>query len=301
MRAGDLKELQSWVSTNAEHRDVTISPATGRTMTTLIKNAFERRLPYVTTHDWDHAWASRLSRADERAWFEYCLNKASGTTARLRTTHWQTLRRGLYSHGWSLDARSPDTVHLIPTATIPLMWIEPDDTAKAIHVLERRAKHWELSDCDRRAELSPTLRNRPRTMSGYSGTPLPKKLGIKPRSRLLLLNAPAGFDETLGDLPADVTTSTRPTKQPADIIVLLCKDLKALTTKFENARAALHESGGLWIAWPKKSSGVKSDLTEDIIRDLALAAGLVDNKVCAIDETWSGLRLVVRLKDRKKK
>jgi hypothetical protein len=180
------------------------------------------------------------------------------------------------------------------------MWIEPDDSAKAIYVLQRRANHWELSDCDRSAPQNSAPHHRTRTMAGYSGTPLPKKLGIKPSSRLLLLNAPAGFDESLGELPANVTTTTRPSKQPANVIVLFCKDFKALTASFEAARAALDESGGLWIAWPKKSSGTKTDLTEDTIRDLALAAGLVDNKVCAIDETWSGLRLVVRLKDRKK-
>jgi hypothetical protein len=138
-------------------------------------------------------------------------------------------------------------------------------------------------------------------MAGYSTTPLPQKLGIKPGSRVLFLSAPPEFESALGDLPVNVTASTRATKQSAHVIVLFCKDLKTLTAKFDSARAVLHESGGLWIAWPKKASGVKTDLTEDIIRDLALAAGLVDNKVCAIDETWSGLRLVVRLKHRKAK
>jgi hypothetical protein len=136
-------------------------------------------------------------------------------------------------------------------------------------------------------------------MAGYSTTPLPQKLGIKPSSRLLLLSAPANFAPSL-NLSADVTISTRASKQPANVIVLFCKDLKTLQQKFDSTRSALDESGGFWVAWPKKASGVKTDLTEDIIRDLALAAGLVDNKVCAIDETWSGLRLVVRLKDRKK-
>lgn len=137
-------------------------------------------------------------------------------------------------------------------------------------------------------------------MAGYSGTPLAQKLGIKPGSRVLLLGAPAGFEATLVPMPEGAAATTRAGKQPAQVIVQFCKDLKALEAKFDAARAALDESGGLWVAWPKKASGVKTDLTEDVIRDFALAAGLVDNKVCAIDGTWSGLRLVVRLNDRGK-
>ncbi len=83
------------------------------------------------------------------------------------------------------------------------------------------------------------------------------------------------------------------------MIVLFAKDSKAFEKGFKSARERLHQDGGLWIAWPKKSSGVKTDLTENRIRDVALAAGLVDNKVCAINEVWSGLRVVVRVKDRK--
>jgi hypothetical protein len=137
-------------------------------------------------------------------------------------------------------------------------------------------------------------------MAGYSTTPLPRKLGVKPGARVLLLSAPEGFERTLGELPEGAAIVTRAGALPAQVIVLFCKDLKTLEAKFDTARGALDESGGLWIAWPKKASRVKTDLTEDVIRDLALAAGLVDNKVCAIDETWSGLRLVVRLKDRGK-
>jgi hypothetical protein len=136
-------------------------------------------------------------------------------------------------------------------------------------------------------------------MAGYSGTPLAQKLGIKAGSRLLLINAPEGFEETLAPMPDAVTVATRAGNQQAQVIVLFCKDAKALGAKFEGAKAALDESGGFWVAWPKRASGIKTDLTENVIRDLALAAGLVDNKVCAIDDTWSGLRLVVRLKDRR--
>jgi hypothetical protein len=135
-------------------------------------------------------------------------------------------------------------------------------------------------------------------MAGYSATPLAKKLGIKDTARVLLINAPAGFETTLDGLPDDATITTRPGREH-DVIVLFAKDLKSFHKAFEGTRARLHQDGGLWIAWPKKASGIRTDLTEDVIRDLALGAGLVDNKVCAIDDTWSGLRLVVRLKDRK--
>lgn len=137
-------------------------------------------------------------------------------------------------------------------------------------------------------------------MAGYSSTPLPQKLGLKPHGRMLLLHAPSGFEETLGELPEHAATTRRAGKGTYPVIVLFCNDAAALNASFAPARAKLDIDGGLWIAWPKKSSGVPTDLTEDGIRDLALAAGLVDNKVCAIDDTWSGLRLVVRLKDRGK-
>jgi hypothetical protein len=132
--------------------------------------------------------------------------------------------------------------------------------------------------------------------AGYSGTPLPKKLGIKPGHRVLLVDAPAGFG--LDPLPADVTIDDKPNAVSYDVIVAFCPDAAALTDGFGDWRARLDSAGGLWIAWPKKSSGVPTDLTENAVRDLGLAAGVVDNKVCAIDDTWSGLRLVVRLADR---
>ena len=135
-------------------------------------------------------------------------------------------------------------------------------------------------------------------MAGYSGTPLARKLGIKDAARVLLVAAPPGFEKTLDGLPKDAATTRRPSREH-DVIVLFAKDLTSFVKAFETVRARLHQDGGLWIAWPKKASGIKTDLTENVIRDIALATGLVDNKVCAIDQTWSGLRLVVRLKDRK--
>jgi Protein of unknown function (DUF3052) len=133
--------------------------------------------------------------------------------------------------------------------------------------------------------------------AGYSGTPLPRKLGIKPGARLALLGAPDGFDQTLGELPRDVLVRRR-LAGTFDVIVAFWSRRRDLERRLAALKAALDPAGGLWIAWPKRTSGVPSDLSEDVVRSLGLAAGLVDNKVCAIDEVWSGLRLVVRLRDR---
>jgi hypothetical protein len=132
-------------------------------------------------------------------------------------------------------------------------------------------------------------------MAGYSGTPLPKKLGIKPGHRLLLLKAPDGFE--LHDLPDGVSTRTT-ARGPADVIVSFHDERAELARRMPRLRELMEPAAGLWIAWPKRSSGVPTDLTEDVVRELALANTLVDNKVCAIDDTWSGLRLVIRLRDR---
>ncbi len=133
--------------------------------------------------------------------------------------------------------------------------------------------------------------------AGYSGTPLVRKLGIKPGARLALIGAPDGFDATLGELPADVAVR-RAVRGPLDMIVAFFVDLSRLERRLPALRTALQPAGGLWIAWPKRASGVATDLTEDVVRELGLASGLVDNKVCAIDAVWSGLRLVYRLVDR---
>src|SRR5262249_14684194 len=137
---------------------------------------------------------------------------------------------------------------------------------------------------------------------GYSGTPLPKKLGIKPGHAVALVNAPADFDETLGELPEGVAPTADVGKgTPFDVIVFFTTHLADLKKRFAAIARRLTPTGGLWIAWTKKASGVDTDLTEDIIRVVGLDTGLVDNKVCAIDDTWSGLRFVIRLQDRPKK
>ena len=134
--------------------------------------------------------------------------------------------------------------------------------------------------------------------AGYSGTPLPKKLGIKPGHKLLLLGAPEGFEDgTLGGLPEDVSVG-RTARGPADVIVSFHTERADLARRMPALRGAMRPDAGLWIAWPKRASKVPTDLTEDVVRELALANVLVDNKVAALDEKWSGLRLVIRLRDR---
>jgi hypothetical protein len=131
--------------------------------------------------------------------------------------------------------------------------------------------------------------------AGYSGTPLPRKLGIKPGHRVLLLAAPDGFE--LRELPDGVRVVRR-ASGVADVILSFHTARAELARRMPKLRALMDPAAGLWIAWPKRASKVETDLTEDVVRDLALANVLVDNKVAAIDETWSGLRLVIRLRDR---
>jgi hypothetical protein len=136
-------------------------------------------------------------------------------------------------------------------------------------------------------------------MAGYSATPLPKKLGIKQGHVVALIESPRGFDAVLGALPdgARVQNGAR-SAGPFDVVVLFAKSRTVLEKHFDRVAAKLDPAGALWVAWPKKASGVLTDLGENDVRTLALTRGLVDNKVCAIDDTWSGLRCVYRLKDR---
>jgi hypothetical protein len=135
------------------------------------------------------------------------------------------------------------------------------------------------------------------TEAGYSGSSLVQKLGVKPGSRLTLVGAPEGFEETLGELPDRVSISRR-LRKSSDVIVAFNTRRPALKRHLPALRAALAYDGGLWLAWPKRASGIDTDLGEGIVREHGLAHGLVDNKICAIDQTWSGLRFVYRLADR---
>ena len=130
--------------------------------------------------------------------------------------------------------------------------------------------------------------------AGYSGTPLPRKLGIKPGQRVALLGAPEGFEGgTLGELP-DAVRIARRAGGTADVIVSFHTRRAELEGRLPALRAMMEPAAGLWIAWPKRASKVATDITEDVLREIALPTGLVDNKVCAVDERWSGLRLVIR-------
>jgi hypothetical protein len=130
--------------------------------------------------------------------------------------------------------------------------------------------------------------------AGYSGTPLAKKLGIKESSSLVLLGAPDGFDDVLDEtLPADVTVRKR-ASATADVVMSFHTKRADLTKRLPVLSKVVDPDGGIWIVWPKKASGVPTDITEDTIREVALPTGLVDVKVCAVDETWSGLRLCWR-------
>ena len=130
-------------------------------------------------------------------------------------------------------------------------------------------------------------------MAGYSGTPLIKKLGIKEGFHSALIEAPPEIRKALGVSPKSANSTP-----PLDFVLLFVKTHAGLETMFPLWAAKLAPAGALWVSWPKKSSGMVSDLNENVVRTIGLAAGLVDVKVCAVNEIWSGLKFVIRLKDR---
>lgn len=132
-------------------------------------------------------------------------------------------------------------------------------------------------------------------MAGYSGTPLVRKLGIREGDEVGLLGAPDGFG--LEDLPAGVRLRRRATGR-FDVVVSFHTRRAHLAERLPTLLEVLDPDGGLWIAWPKRASGMATDITEDTVREVALPIGVVDNKVCAVDDTWSGLRLVWRKEHR---
>ena len=134
-------------------------------------------------------------------------------------------------------------------------------------------------------------------MTGYSGTALAKKLGIKEGYRIALVNAPQNFADELGPLPAGVVVVQR--LQPSlNLILFFAASQSELSKRFPELVKRLVANGMLWVAWPKKSSGVMSDLSFEVVQAVGLAEGMVDTKVCAVNEVWSGLRFVIRLRDR---
>jgi len=137
-------------------------------------------------------------------------------------------------------------------------------------------------------------------MAGYSGTPLIKKLGVKEGYRLALVNSPKDFLKELGPLPTGAKIAASTTKS-LDLILFFVRSEQDLNRRFLELAANLKTNGMLWIAWPKKSSGVVTDLTFTNVQRTGLDAGLVDVKICAVNDIWSGLKFVYRLKDRSKK
>lgn len=135
-------------------------------------------------------------------------------------------------------------------------------------------------------------------MAGYSGTPLVQKLGIKPDTRIILIDAPANYRQLLGKLPNRVEFSNR-IATGCNFVHFFAKQRSKLERQLPQLRQQLAETGTLWISWPKKSAQLQTDITEDVIREVALPLGFVDTKVCAVDETWSGLKLMVRRENRR--
>jgi hypothetical protein len=134
-------------------------------------------------------------------------------------------------------------------------------------------------------------------MPEYSGTPLPKKLGIKAGFRVQLFNAPA---EVRAELKAALAECSHPKSGALDFVMLFTKSRVELEKEFSRLAKLLAAAGMLWVSWPKKSSGVATDVDENVVRDTGLAVGLVDVKVCAVTDVWSGLKFVRRLKDRER-
>jgi hypothetical protein len=132
--------------------------------------------------------------------------------------------------------------------------------------------------------------------AGYSGTPLVRKLGVKNDSRVLIVAAPAGFD--LDEVPTGAVVHRRAGAASYDVILAFCPDLERLLARLTSNVPRLTTAGALWLAWPKRASGVSSDVDENVVRDSGLATGLVDVKVAAIDTTWAGLKFVRRVRDR---
>jgi hypothetical protein len=137
-------------------------------------------------------------------------------------------------------------------------------------------------------------------MAGYSGSPLVQKIGIKENHRVLLIEPPTGFSKTLGKLPAGAKV-LKAAEAPVDVVVGFSKSRSDVSARFAETVGQLDQAGMIWIGWPKKTSGVATELNENIVREIGLAKGLVDIKVCAIDHVWSGLKFVIRKENRQRR
>jgi CheY-like chemotaxis protein len=184
------------------------------------------------------------------------------------------------------------------TRRVPIVFVagDPDKVARVQELIpdavftQWRRIRGDLARAIRTPPAEPVVKH---VLAGYSGTPLPKKLGIKAGSAVALMGAPPGFEKTLGKLPDDVAVRRSARGHP-DRIVLFVKSRAELARRFPVAARALATGGGLWIAWPKKASGVSTDLTQGHVRAFGLESDFVDYKICAIDDTWSGLQFARR-------
>ena len=187
------------------------------------------------------------------------------------------------------------------TRQIPLIFVEgePEKVARVKSVLpDALFADWQnigkaIQTAVANPPVNPVVQS---VMAGYSGTPLPKKLGIKPGMVLALIHAPETFERILNPLPDGVTIK-EDLRGRTELIVLFASRMADLYDQFPRAERSLNTGGRLWIAWPKQASGVKTDITQPAVREFGLAAGWVDFKVCAIDETWSGLAFARRQAD----
>jgi len=136
------------------------------------------------------------------------------------------------------------------------------------------------------------------TMAGYSGTPLPQKLGIKEGTIVVAIDAPENYRKLLGNIPSGVNFASRPVGN-TKFVHLFVKERRQLQEHLQSLRRKIPDDAAVWVSWPKKSSGVPTNITEDAIRSAALPLGFVDTKVCAVDETWSALKLMIRRENRK--
>jgi len=184
------------------------------------------------------------------------------------------------------------------TRYIPIVFVggEPDKVSRVKTVLpEAVFTEWPKIG----KAVKTAIKNRPantlvpNVMAAYSGTPLPKKLGVKPGIVVALVNAPDAFERTLDPLP-DGVLSKENLRGKTDLVVLFASRMADIYEQFPRTERSLNDGGRLWIAWPKQASGVKTDVTQPAVREFGLAAGWVDFKICAIDETWSGLAFARR-------
>jgi CheY-like chemotaxis protein len=188
------------------------------------------------------------------------------------------------------------------TRLVPLLFAggDPEKVARLRALLpDAQYAEWDrIAEAIRHALATPAAAPVvPSTMQPYSGAPLVKKLGIRQGATVTLLNAPEDFEQTLGPLPEGVALR-RGGRGAAQTVLLFTRSLRGLEKEFPRAARLLEEGGGIWIAWPKKASGITTDLSEAGVRRFGLASGFVDYKVCAIDQTWSGLLFARRKPDR---